>query len=102
MFEEISITDQDRGATHCVPPGANVVIHLKVRPPGVLRNPRVSIGVTNYRGERVFAIRTHVGGDAIPVIEGSSTIQVRFTVPPLVPGEYSLDIGFYGRTGSAR
>jgi lipopolysaccharide transport system ATP-binding protein len=99
VFEEISITDQDRGANHCVPPGANVVIHLKVRPPGVLRNPRVSIGVTDYRGERVFAIGTHVGGDAIPVIEGPSTIQVRFTVPPLVPGEYSLDIGFYDRTG---
>ena len=100
VFEEISITDEDRGATHCVPPGANLVIHLKVRPPGVLRNPRVSIGVTNYRGERVFAIGTHIGGDAIPLIEGPSTIRIRFTVPPLVPGEYTLDIGFYDRTGS--
>jgi lipopolysaccharide transport system ATP-binding protein len=100
VFEEISITDQDRGATHCVQPGATLVIHLKVRPPSLLRNPRVSIGVTNYRGERVFAIGTHIGGDAIPVIEGPSTIRVRFTVPPLVPGEYTLDIGFCDRAGT--
>jgi lipopolysaccharide transport system ATP-binding protein len=100
VFEEISITDEDRGATHCVPPGAKVVIHLKVRPPGLLRNPRISIGATNFRGERVFAIGTHVGGDAIPLIEGPTTIRVRFTVPPLVPGEYTLDIGFCDRAGT--
>ena len=94
VFEEISITDEDRGATHCVPPGAKLVIHLRVKPPGILRNPRINIGVTNLRGERVFAVGTHVGGDAIPLIEGPSTIRVRFTVPPLVPGEYTLDIGF--------
>jgi lipopolysaccharide transport system ATP-binding protein len=100
VFEEISITDEDRGATHCVPPGAKLVIHLKVKPPGVLRNPRINIGVTNFRGERVFAIGTHVGGDAIPLIEGPSTIRIRFTVPPLVPGEYTLDIGFCDRAGT--
>ncbi len=100
VFEEISIADEDRGATHCVPPGASVVIHLKVKPPGALRNPRVSIGMTNYRGERVFAIGTHIGGDAIPLIEGPSTIRIRFTVPPLVPGEYMLDIGFCDRVGT--
>jgi lipopolysaccharide transport system ATP-binding protein len=100
VFEEISINDEDRGATQCFAPGANAVIYLKVKPPGVVRGPKVSIGVTNYRGERVFAIGTHIGGDVIPLIEGPCAVRVGFTVPPLVPGEYSLDIGFYDRTGS--
>lgn len=86
VFEEISIGDEDRGATHCFAPGAKVVIHLKVKPSRVVQSPKVTIGVTNYRGERVFAIGTHIGGDAIPLIEGPSTVRMRFTVPPLVPG----------------
>ncbi|HVB58284.1 MAG TPA: Wzt carbohydrate-binding domain-containing protein [Candidatus Acidoferrales bacterium] len=100
VFEEIMIEGQSGGLSHCVLPGADIVIRLKVRPPGTILNPRVSIGVTNYRGERVFAIGTHIGGTAISSIEGPSTICVRFTVPPLVPGEYTLDIGFYDRTGT--
>src|SRR5487761_902404 len=100
VFEEITIEDQSGGLSHCVLPGADIVIRLKVRPPGTVLNPRVSIGVTNYRGERVFAIGTHIGGTAISSIEGPSTIRVRFAVPPLVPGEYTLDIGFYDRTGT--
>jgi hypothetical protein len=40
------------------------------------------------------------GGTIIPSIEGPSKIRVQFTAPPLVPGEYALDIGFYDGTGS--
>jgi lipopolysaccharide transport system ATP-binding protein len=99
IFEEIAIEDQCGGPSQCVLPGANVVIRLRVRPAGKIRNPRVSIGVTSYRGERIFAIGTHIGGTVIPSVEGPSTIRVQFTAPPLVPGEYSLDIGFYDGTG---
>ena len=81
-------------------PAANVVIWLKVRPAGKIRNPRVSIGVTSFRGERVFAVGTHIGGTIIPSIEGPSKICVRFTAPPLVPREYTLDIGFYDGIGN--
>jgi homopolymeric O-antigen transport system ATP-binding protein len=99
VFEEISISDEERGATYSFPPGANVMIQLKVRPPGAIRSPRISIGVTSARGERVFAIGTHIGGTSISSIERPSMIRIRFKVPPLVPGEYTLDIGFYDRTG---
>jgi len=100
VFQEISISDEDKGASQCVLPGANVVIDMKVRPTCRVTSPRVSIGVTNIRGERVFAIGTRIGGTEIPSIEGLSTIRVRFTVPALVPGHYSLDIGFYDRAGA--
>jgi lipopolysaccharide transport system ATP-binding protein len=33
VFQEISMSDEDRGATHCFMPGANVLIDFKVRPP---------------------------------------------------------------------
>jgi lipopolysaccharide transport system ATP-binding protein len=99
VFEEISISDEDRGATHCFAPGAKVLIQFKVKPRGIVRSPRMSIGVTSYRGERVFAIGTHLGGNVIPDIDGAATVSVHFVIPPLVPGQYSLDIGFYDRMG---
>jgi lipopolysaccharide transport system ATP-binding protein len=99
VFKEISIYDQSKMPSQCVLPGANIVIHLRVRPASRITSPKVTIGVTNTRGERVFAIGTHIGGTEIPSIEGPGTIRVRFKLPPLVPGQYSLDIGFYDRTG---
>jgi lipopolysaccharide transport system ATP-binding protein len=98
-FQEISMVDEDRGPTHSFPPGAMVLIRLRVEPPNAIRSPRVSIGFTDARGERIFAIGTHIGGGIISSIDGPSTLCIRFTVPPLVPGEYTLDIGFYDRTG---
>ena len=99
VFEEISLRDENQGPTLCFAPGASAIIHVKVRPTHPIRSPRIGIGVTNYRGERVFAIGTHIGGGIIPVIDGPLTIRVRFAVPPLVPGEYALDVGFYDATG---
>ena len=99
IFEEIAIGDQSGGLSQCVLPGANVVIWLKVLPVGKIRNPRVTIGVTSFRGERIFAIGTHIGGTFIPSIEGPSKIRVQFTAPLLIPGEYALDIGFYDGAG---
>ena len=100
VFEEMEVRDEDNGPSHCLLPGANVVITLKVRPKSIITSPKISIGVTNVRGERVFAIGTYIGGTEIPSIEGPSAIQVRFIVPPLFPGQYSLDIGLYDRTGN--
>jgi lipopolysaccharide transport system ATP-binding protein len=99
VFEEISINEENKGASHGVLPGANVLIYLRVRPTARITSPKIGIGVTNIRGERVFAIGTYIGGTHIPSIEGPATICVRFKIPALVPGQYSLDIGLYDRTG---
>ena len=98
VFEEISIADESAGLTECLSPGANVAIKLKVRPAGRLTSPRVTVGFTNGRGERIFAIGTFIGGNEIPSIEDFATVCVRFVIPPLVPGQYALDIGFYDRS----
>jgi len=99
VFEEISIHEENKGPSQCVLPGANIVIHLRVRPANRIATPKVAIGVTNTRGERVFAVGTHIGGTEFPSIEGPATVRVRFKIPPLVPGQYTLDVGLYDRTG---
>jgi len=100
VFQEITIEGREGELSQCVLPDDDVTIHFKVAPPHPIRNPRVSIGVTNYRGERVFAVGTHIGGTLIPALDGPATIHARFTVPRLVPGKYNLDIGFYDSEGS--
>jgi lipopolysaccharide transport system ATP-binding protein len=99
VFQEIAIFDES-GLSQCLLPGSNVIIELKVKPSSKVSNPKIAMGVTNTRGERVFAIGTHIGGTEIPPIEGAATVRVRFTMPPLVPGQYGLDFGFYDRTGT--
>jgi lipopolysaccharide transport system ATP-binding protein len=99
IFERIEIYDENNRPSHSLLPGAKVTLHLKVRTPARISTPKVAMGITNERGERIFAIGTHIGGTEIPSIEGPATIRVRFQIPPLVPGQYSLDVGFYDRTG---
>ncbi|HKQ87523.1 MAG TPA: ABC transporter ATP-binding protein [Candidatus Acidoferrales bacterium] len=95
VFEEISF--RDLGGAPCCSflPGERVSVFLKVRPFAKVRGPRISIGFTNARGERAFALGTHIGGTLISDVEGPKTVRVRFLIPPLVPGQYTLDIGFY-------
>jgi lipopolysaccharide transport system ATP-binding protein len=99
FFEEISLVDEERGPSHSVPPGANLAIRLRVNSPRPILTPRISLALTSCEGHRVLAIGTNIGGNVIPLIEGRSTICARFIVPPLVPGEYTLDVGMYDRTG---
>ena len=100
VFEEIMLADEYGQPSYCMQPGLVTVITIKVRPPAPVRNPKVTIGFTNYRGDRVFAVGTHIGGTTIPAVEGGSAIRVEFRSPSLVPGQYTLDIGFYDENGS--
>jgi lipopolysaccharide transport system ATP-binding protein len=100
VLQRVTIYDENSVPSHSLLPRARVTLDLKVRPPARVNTPKVSIGVNSESGERVFAIGTHIGGTPISSIEGLSTIRVRFRMPPLVPGQYSLDIGFYDGTGT--
>jgi lipopolysaccharide transport system ATP-binding protein len=99
VFQEIVIYDEINERSQCLLPGTSVTVEMKVRPPAKINNPKLGIGVTNTRGERVFAIGTYIGGTKISHIEGPSTVRVRFEMPQLFAGQYGLDIGFYDRTG---
>jgi homopolymeric O-antigen transport system ATP-binding protein len=101
ILQRVTIYDASGAPSFAILPGSNVAIDIKIQPRDRINMPRVSIGVNSERGERLFAIGTHIGGNHIPNMESPSTIRVRFRMPPLVPGQYSLDIGFYDRTGAA-
>jgi lipopolysaccharide transport system ATP-binding protein len=99
VYRNIEIHSDENGCSHIVPPGASMLIRFRVLTAEKLIGPKLTIGVTSIRGERIFAIGTHIGGNAISYLEGSAQVDVRFKLPYLVPGEYSLDIGFYDRNG---
>ena len=100
VFQEIALYDENDARSRCLLPGSNVTVEMKVRPPTRVSNPKVTIGVTNIRGERVFAIGTHMGGTEIPPIAGAATVRARFTIPFLIAGQYAIDIGFYDRNNT--
>src|SRR6202162_5700607 len=52
------------------------------------------LAVGDVQFQKVFAIGMHIGGDAIPLIEGPRQFVCVLLFLPWFPGEYSLDIGF--------
>ncbi len=99
IYREIKINSEEHGVSHLVLPGSNVHVRLRVDPPSRIMEPKLTMGVTSIRGERVFAIGTNLGGTAIPKLEGPAIVNVRFKLPYLVPGEYSFDIACYDSVG---
>jgi lipopolysaccharide transport system ATP-binding protein len=100
VYREIAINSEESGLSHMVSPGSNLHLRLRVIPTSRIIEPKLTIGVTSIRGERIFAIGTSIGGTAIPKLEGPAIVNVRFRLPNLVPGEYSFDIGCYDRVGT--
>jgi hypothetical protein len=70
-----------------------LVLNLKTSEP--LSRIKLAVAFTNMRGERVFAVGNWLGPGQMPVLRQNTTITIRFQMPPIVPGRYTLDIGFY-------
>ena len=96
VYREIVINNEANALSHLVPPGSEVTIRLRVDSPKV-KEPKLTMGFTSARGERIFAVGTHIGGSSLGSLEGEAIVETRFTLPYLVPGAYTLDIGFYDR-----
>lgn len=71
----------------------DLIFGLKVAKP--LSKTRLAVAFTNMRGERVFAVGSWLGPDQMPVLRQDSTVTISFRMPPIIPGRYALDIGFY-------
>ena len=72
-----------------------LVFSLKVSTP--LSRSKLSVAFTNTRRERVFAVGSWLGPSQIPVLRQNTTVTISFQMPPIIPGRYTLDIGFYDR-----
>jgi lipopolysaccharide transport system ATP-binding protein len=71
----------------------DLVFSLKTSKP--LSKTRLSVAFTNMKGGRVFAVGSHLGSSQMPVLRQDATVMIRFQMPPIIPGRYTLDIGFY-------
>ena len=81
-------------------PGDTVTLDLGLALAAPLRSPRIGIGVNNARGDRIFAVATYLSPQPVERIDAVSTVQVTFTLPPLYPGRYTLDVGLSAEDGN--
>ncbi len=76
-------------------PLAEVALEFAVVAPQLLRQPRLSVTFANATGDRVFAVASWLGPDRLPAFQGNRSIRIAFSMPPLIPGRYTVDVGFY-------
>lgn len=74
-------------------PDAAMQIQVGINTAMRIRAPRLGIGITSGRGERVFSVATFLSPTPVPSLEGDWLLTCRMQLPALVPGRYSLDIG---------
>jgi lipopolysaccharide transport system ATP-binding protein len=93
VLQSIIFEDEKGIRTSAFRPEQEIVIRLSLRPSQRISDPRVSVGVNNGRGERVFAIATFLSPSELREITDATEVVGRFRLPPLIPGQYALDIG---------
>jgi lipopolysaccharide transport system ATP-binding protein len=76
-------------------PMSEIILDFSLAAAKRLPTPKLSVAFTNSKGDRIFAVGSWLGPRALPSLEGKQTIHIQFTMPPIVPGRYTLDIGFY-------
>jgi lipopolysaccharide transport system ATP-binding protein len=73
----------------------DITFDVELNATRLLKEPRLAVAFTNIKGERVFAVGSWLGPDRLPPLEGPRIVRVTFTMPPLVPGRYTLDVALY-------
>ncbi|QEL15549.1 ABC transporter ATP-binding protein [Limnoglobus roseus] len=71
----------------------DVLIKITVQVVEPINSARVGIAVNNTLGERSFVCATYLSDYQINKLVGSSEVSLRFRLPMLVPGQYTIDVG---------
>ena len=100
VFQSLRIRGASGSAMTSLLPGDTVTLDLGLALAAPLRSPRIGIGVNNARGDRIFAVATYLSPQPVERIDAVSTVQVTFTLPPLYPGRYTLDVGLSAEDGN--
>ncbi len=93
VLTRVDIFDKHNQPASLFTPHEVMKLQISVNLTHRVNSPAISVGITNSRGERVFAIATYLSPDVLPSMTGEQIIEVQFELPPIVPGQYSLDIG---------
>jgi lipopolysaccharide transport system ATP-binding protein len=91
-FDKLAITNGRGESVSSFAPGDSVRLDLHMHVAKDLHAPKIGIGVTNLRGERVFAIASYLSPSHLPTIRDAEVVRVTFDLPNLMPGTYALDI----------
>jgi lipopolysaccharide transport system ATP-binding protein len=94
-FESMVIKNAVGTPSASFPPGETVRLEFGLRTTGRIRAPKLSVGFTNPVGERVFAVASFLGPQALDSIEGRTTVATEFVMPAVLPSRYQMDIAFY-------
>jgi lipopolysaccharide transport system ATP-binding protein len=73
----------------------DITFDVELNATRLLKQPRLAVAFTNIKGERVFAVGSWLGPDRLPPLEGLRIVRITFTMPPIVPGRYTLDVGLH-------
>jgi lipopolysaccharide transport system ATP-binding protein len=71
----------------------DLVLNLKISKP--LSRIKLAVAFTNMTRERVFAVGSWLGPSQMPVLRQNTIVTISFQMPPIIPGRYTVDIGFW-------
>ena len=95
ILRSVTIWQDSKSTDGLLVPLADVTLDFEVSAPRLLKKPRLSVTFANAKGDRVFAVASWLGPSNLPPFQGNRTIRIAFEMPPLIPGRYSIDVGFY-------
>ncbi len=93
IIKQLTILDAKDNPCFAVRPQEQLSIILDVASPSPIHQPRLSLGINNSRGERLFAVATFLSPTELGPTRGPASAKVTFSLPALVPGQYTLDVG---------
>lgn len=99
LLRSLQITQAGAGTSGLLEPERDVIMEFNLETPRPLNKSRLGVGFTNLKGDRIFAVGSWLGPGALPRLSGAKTIRLVFAMPPVVPGRYTLDVGFYDHEG---
>jgi lipopolysaccharide transport system ATP-binding protein len=93
VLQTLTFFDETGRMSRVFKPLAAMRIEIEIQTPEPIRIPKLSIGVTSSRGERVCAVASYLSQDPLPSLHGTQRISCSLQLPALVPGRYTLDVG---------
>jgi lipopolysaccharide transport system ATP-binding protein len=91
-FQAISFVDEHGNPASAFRSDQTITVTLGLECRQPVRDPRLAIAVNNGRGERIFAVATYLGNGTYGPIAGKTSATAMLRLPPLLPGQYSIDI----------
>jgi hypothetical protein len=98
-MRSIELYDANEAPASAFPAGSRMIIKLRLFSNSPIHGPKITMGFNNWRGERAFAVATFLGDSEVDVVDGETVVSTTFELAQLIPGKYSIDVGFCEASG---